>query len=129
MTLGASSLRDPTPRMREDVFGERTKPTHRTSPAPLVVGRDGLRLFAGGDRFVGEFTRFEPSAGLGRNARLETSAGRDPDAPAFVGYRLGRGTVVRVGTPGWTRALAPSALGEEVPRATVRIWRLLRGSR
>jgi hypothetical protein len=129
LTLGADSLRGPTPRMRSDVFGERTKPLLRTSAAPLVVDRDGLDLFGGGDRFVGEFTRFEPSSGLGEGARLESSAGRDPGAPAFVAYRLGRGTVVRVGTPQWTRALAPGALGEEVPRATVRIWRLLRGSR
>jgi hypothetical protein len=126
VTLGGRVLRSPSPLMAEDVFGERLRPLLHTSAAPLVVERDDLDLFAGDDRFVGEFTRFEPSAGA---RRLATAAGREPGTSAFVAYRLGSGTVIRVGTPQWARQLAPSALSEEVQRVTIRIWRLLGHSR
>ena len=59
-------------------------------------------------------------------ARLEAAAGRDPGEPAFVAYRLGRGVVVRVGTPQWNRELEERRLDLEVPRVTRSIWRLLR---
>lgn len=126
VTLGRRSLRSPGPLMSADVFGERLLPLLQTSPAPLVVERDDLGLFEEGDRFVGEFTRFEPAVEPPRTA---SSAGRERGAPAFVAYRLGRGTVIRVGTPQWARKLAPGALSEEVQRVTIRIWRLLGRSR
>jgi FlgD Ig-like domain len=126
VTVGRVALRAPSGLMRSDIFGERLRPLLRTSSAPLVVERDDLGLFAGDDRFVGDFRRFEPSAGGPRPA---SAAGRPPGAPAFVGYHLGAGTVVRVGTPQWAHELAAGALSEEVQRVTIRIWRLLGRSR
>jgi hypothetical protein len=38
---------------------------------------------------------------------------------------LGEGLVLRTGTPEWSIELSERRLGVEVPRATVRIWRLL----
>ena len=108
-----------------NVFGERTKELLRTDPAPLVVETDELELFGGGDRFVGEFTLFEPSAALPGGQGPRSAAGRDPGAPAFVAYELGKGLVIRSGTPQWARELSEGRLGVEVPRATRRIWRLL----
>jgi hypothetical protein len=108
-----------------NVFGERTGPPLRTSPAPLAVESDSLGLFEGGDSFVGEFTLFEPSAGLPEGSELLTAAGRDPEEPNLVGYRLGKGLVIRLGTPQWAAQLGRDRLGLELPRATVRLWRLL----
>ena len=108
-----------------NVFGERTGDLLRTSAAPLVVERDDFGLFSAADRFVGEFTLFERSAGMPPRTEPLTAAGRDPGEPAFVAYRLRRGIVVRAGTPQWGAELAPGRLGLEVPRATRRIWRLL----
>ena len=51
------------------------------------------------DGFVGLFTRFEQSRRRVSGANLQSSAGRDPEHPAFVAYQLGRGLVVRTGTP------------------------------
>jgi hypothetical protein len=113
-----------TPRSA-DLFGERTRDLLRTSGAPLVVEEDELGVFGAADRFIGEFSLFERSEELPPRGRLLTSAGRDPGEPAFVAYRLGRGIVIRSGTPQWGRELAPGRLGLEVPRATRRIWRLL----
>jgi hypothetical protein len=118
----ATTAGEPRP---ADLFGERTRELLRTSGAPLVVEDDELGLFGTADRFIGEFTLFERSAELPPGAELLTSAGRDPGEPAFIGYRLGRGIVIRSGTPQWGAELAPGRLGVEVPRATRSIWRLL----
>jgi N,N-dimethylformamidase beta subunit-like protein/flagellar hook capping protein FlgD len=122
--LGADSLRDSSPPRPENVLGERTGEL-RTTPAPLVVADDGLGVFEGLDRFVGNFSVFELSKGLPRGGRALTSAGRDPGEPAFVAYELGKGLVVRTGTPQWASQLSEGGLDVEVPRATRRIWGLL----
>jgi hypothetical protein len=115
------------PPRRANIFGERTIDLLRTSAAPLVVEEDGLGLFGDADRFVGEFTLFERSAEMPPGTQPLTAAGRDPGEPAFVAYRLGKGLVIRAGTPQWAAELSTGRLGVEVPRATRRIWRLLRG--
>jgi len=115
----------PPPRAR-NVFGERTKRLLRTDAAPLVLeGDDKLGLFAGSDRFIGEFSAFEPTAGLPGDTTPLTAAGRDPGEPDFVAYRLGKGIVLRSGTPQWALELSEGRLSVEIPRAMTRIWRLL----
>jgi hypothetical protein len=126
VTLGESFLHDPSRRRAEDVFGERTE-LLRTSLSPLNVFQDDLGLFAGLTTFIGEFTEFELSRGLARDATRVAAAGRDTDEPAFIAYDLGEGLVIRTGTPQWGRELDQSRLSVEVPQVTNRIWRLLSG--
>ena len=114
-------LRDPSRPERTNVFGERTSES-RSDAAPLVQERDGLKLFAGTDGLIGNFESFELSDGLVGGTRLETAAGRERGKPAFVGYRLGEGVVVRVGVRGWAAALDS---GDEEAKVTRRIWALL----
>ena len=115
-------LRDASPRRPDDLFGERTT-RFRTDPAaPLRVERDRLRLFRGVDELLGEFSVFERSDRLPPGASLLSAAGREEGEPAFVAYRLGKGTVIRVGTPQWGRELEERRLSGEVPRVTRRIW-------
>jgi FlgD Ig-like domain len=120
----ATTAGEPRP---ADLFGERTRELLRTSGAPLVVEDDELGLFGTADRFIGEFTLFERSAEMPPRTEPLTAAGRDPGEPAFVAYRLGKGLVIRVGTPQWATELSTGRLGVEVPRATRRIWRRLQG--
>ena len=133
-SFGADSLRR-TVRIRDDrlldprrrrvnAFGEVTAPL-KTSPAPLTVFEDGLGIFEGLDTFIGDFTRFEQSRGLPTGARVIATAGRDPSQPAFVAYGLGGGVVIRSGTPQWAGQLNESALSDEVPTVTKRLWRVL----
>jgi hypothetical protein len=121
--LTPGRLSRPTAPARANAFGERTA-LLRTSAAPLVVGEDRLGLFRGLGRLVGSFSIFESSAGLPPGARALATAGRDPDRPDLVAYRLGSGIVIRIGTPQWSRELQ-SQLGVQVPRVTERLWRLL----
>ncbi|MGI8750554.1 MAG: FlgD immunoglobulin-like domain containing protein [Thermoleophilaceae bacterium] len=123
VALVEGRLRDPSPARPDDLFGERTKPFRTDEAAPLDRQRDRLRLFRGADRLFGDFSRFERSVDLPADAELLTAAGRERDQAAFVGYRLGKGTVIRPGTPEWTRQLRESSLGLEVPRITKNIWR------
>jgi hypothetical protein len=119
--VGDGALSDPSRPERTNVFGERTAPA-TSEPAPLVVDSDQLKLFAGTDGLVGSWGRFEESDGRIGGVRLASAAGRDPERPAFVGYRLGDGVVVRVGVPGWAATLAD---GSEEATVTRRIWALL----
>jgi hypothetical protein len=94
-----------------------------SAAAPLVVNPgDALGLFAGTDGFIGLFTRFEQSRDRVSGANLEASAGRDPNHPAFVAYKLGRGLVFRTGTPQWSASLSTDP---EVARVTTNLWSLL----
>jgi hypothetical protein len=117
-------LEDPR-RLRVNAFGETTTPLEEATSAPLTVFEDGLGLFEGLDSFIGDFTDFEQSQGLPTGARTIATAGRDPSQPAFVAFGLGGGIVIRTGTPQWPRELNESALSDEVPAVTRRIWRLL----
>ena len=118
-------LRDPSPPRADDLFGETTQVFRAEVPAPLAAQRDELRLFEEGDDLFGEFSVFERSLARPSGATLETSAGRDEEDPAFVAYRLGKGIVIRPGTPQWSRELEESRLSVEVPEVTRRMWSLL----
>jgi hypothetical protein len=121
--LKGDRVSDPR-RQRVNAFGEATS-LLKTSDAPLTVFEDGLGLFAGLDSFIGDFSVFEQSQRLPTGARTIATAGRDPNQPAFVAYGLGGGIVIRTGTPQWARELNESALSDEVPAVTRRIWRVL----
>jgi hypothetical protein len=125
VALTGGRLGFPSPPRPDDLFGERTRSERVEPAAPLTVEQDRLRLFSDVDGLFGEFGLVERSVSLPDDARLLSAAGRDPGEPAFVGYRLGKGVVVRVGSPQWARQLDERALDVEVPRITRRIWQLL----
>jgi hypothetical protein len=119
--LTPTALTDPSPTQRANAFGEQTAPSS-SAAAPLVVNSDALGIFTASDGFIGLFTRFEQQRTLASGARVLSAAGRDPKHPAFVAYRLGRGIVVRAGTPQWARQAATDTEVAAVTRAT---WDLL----
>ncbi|MDQ4048881.1 MAG: hypothetical protein M3131_05800 [Actinomycetota bacterium] len=115
-------LRDPSPRRPDDLFGERTRRFRTVPAAPMRAERDRLGLFRGVDQLFGEFSAFERSERLPDGARPLSSAGREQGQAAFVAYRLGKGTVIRMGTGQWARELEERRLSREVPQITKRIW-------
>jgi hypothetical protein len=122
VALSSTQLSDPSPAQETNALGEQTAPTS-SAAAPLVVNpADTLGMFAGTDGFVGLFTHFEQSRRRVSGANLQASAGRDPQHPAFVAYQLGRGLVVRTGTPEWSTSLSTDP---EVARVTTNLWSLL----
>jgi hypothetical protein len=121
VTLRGTSLRDPTAPRARNVLGEDTKP-FRSAAAALVPGEDRLDIF-GGAGLSADFTLFERSRALERGARLLSTAGRQADERDLVAYRLGKGLVIRAGTPQWAGTLTSQPA---VAAATLRIWKLLR---
>lgn len=125
VALDGGRLRFPSPPRPDNLFGERTELERIAPPAPLSVERDRLDLLGGLDGLFGEFGVVERTAALPAGARPLVAAGRERGEPAFVAYRLGRGIVLRPGSPEWARRLEERALDDEVPTVTRRIWRLL----
>jgi hypothetical protein len=122
VTLTATRFADPNPPRATNLLGEQTGAAS-SAAAPLVVNPgDTLGLFSGTDGFVGLFTRFEQSRRRAADTKIEASAGRDASHPAFVAYTLGRGLVVRTGTPQWSRMLSTDT---EVAAVTKSLWSLL----
>jgi hypothetical protein len=119
--LGENLLRNPSRAERTNIFGERVA-NRQIESAPIEETRDDLKLFAGTDGLVGNWSELEESEGFIRGAKPMTAAGFDPKRPALVGYGLGDGIVIRVGVPGWVGTLDQD--GEEA-KVTNRIWRLL----
>ena len=119
--INSAKLAGPSAPQATNVFGEQTAPAGSVA-APLVRSADELNLFAGTDGYIGLFTRFEQQRALVRGARTASAAGRDPRHPAFVAYRLGKGIVVRAGTPQWAGALGSDS---EVQAVTRNTWDLL----
>jgi hypothetical protein len=121
VSVTPTQLAGPSPAQGTNDLGEQTAAS-ASAAAPLVVNADSLGLFRGTDGFVGLFTRFEQSQGRVSGASVLAAAGRDPRHPSFVTYLLGRGLVVRAGTPEWNSALATDP---EVANVTRNIWSLL----
>lgn len=102
VSLNSTDMVGPTDHRQRDIFGE-TVEYVREAPAPVVPFKDELGLLRGP---TGLFTGFEQSKQQAGGAEILTSAGREADTPALIGYRLGKGTVIRVGVRGWSAELA-----------------------
>jgi hypothetical protein len=121
VSLGTDQLGQPTKPDRLNVFSEETAQT-TTEAAPVQVGVDTLGLFNGTGGFFGSFTHLEQDQRIVAGGRILSQAGRDAQHPAFVAYSLGKGEVVRVGSPEWAQQLTTSV---ELGTVTRRIWSLL----
>jgi N,N-dimethylformamidase beta subunit-like protein/flagellar hook capping protein FlgD len=115
------ALTGPTPAARVNALGEASSLTSGP-PASLAASADTLGLFAGTDGVVGPFTSFDQSLQLPSGSRALTAAGREPGRASLVVYRLGRGLVMRLGTPQWSRALESDP---DVATVTRKTWALL----
>lgn len=95
--IGNGELSGPSERRERDIFGEAIR-RETIAPAPVVPFIDELGLLRGP---TGQFTIFEQSTARAGGTEVLTSAGREAERPALIGYTLGDGTVIRVGAGGW----------------------------
>jgi len=121
VSLTNTALSAPTAPSAQNVLGESTVPA-RGPQASLAASVDDLGLFAGTGGVVGPFTVFDESVRLPAGTRALSAAARGHGRSELVAYRLGRGLVIRLGTPQWAAALGTSAAVGEV---TKRTWALL----
>lgn len=117
-------LRDPSLPELRNVFGEDTEVAATPAGPTPITPTAGPELFEGADANIGLFTRLELSRSLAPGLDLVAAAGLDEARPALMAYRLGRGTVVRAGSPQWASQLVSS---DDVATVTRNIWELLEG--
>lgn len=115
--ISAGAIAGPSQRAERDIFGESID-TSATAVAPVVPFVDQLGLIGGP---TGQFGLFEESRSRARAAEILTSAGRRPGRPALVGYKLGKGLIIRVGVPEWQASLVRDGGDAGVRAATSRI--------
>lgn len=122
--LASELLSDPSQPELRNVFGEDTAVTPTPAGPTPITPTAGPALFEGADADIGLFTRLELSRSLAPGLDLVAAAGLDEARPALMAYRLGRGTVVRAGSPQWASQLVSS---DDVAAVTRNIWELLEG--
>jgi hypothetical protein len=104
-TISAGRALDPSRRAAVDAFGARPGGVSPTGSQLVGVIRDGLGIFRGTSGLFPGFTSYQtilPPAG----AAKVSEAGVSSAAPSIVGFRLGRGSVVEIGLPGFAAQLS-----------------------
>jgi hypothetical protein len=122
VVLTPSALEQPTRPAPDDTFGESLASPTTGPPGAFVARSDRIGLFEGTSGVVGRFRRVQATRHLPAGARPLATAGPDGRHSALVAYRLGRGMVIRFGTPEWTGQLETSA---GVATVTERAWSLV----
>jgi hypothetical protein len=109
---------DPAPAATSDPFGAHPGAIVTGNNGPITQINDGLGIFQGTSGLFTGFSSYQPITAV---ATL-SSAGATATAPSIVGFRLGRGTVVEVGLPGFGSSLGRDLNSQELMN---RIWRVL----
>lgn len=116
----------PTAPAVRDVFSSRLRPLvrKRVDLSALNPPPDKVGLFATTDGSFPGFDAYEETADLGATSpgTLVAAAGPQQDQPVIVGYRLGKGLVIRFGLPQWTQRLRSDPNVSEVMQRT---WTLI----
>jgi hypothetical protein len=116
----------PTAPAIRDIFSSRLRVLAHKRVDLLVLNppEDKLGLFATTDGSFPGFDAFEETADLGATSPgvLQAAAGPAQGRPVIVGYRLGKGLVIRFGLPQWAQRLSSDPNVSEVMQRT---WTLI----
>jgi FlgD Ig-like domain len=133
MSLGIDSLRrsvtvagqralHPTRAAADDAFGAALGPIVAHDPQLITVIGDRLGIFKQTSGAFPGFHSYQPVRSLAAPGKIESSAGATTNAPAIVGYDLGRGVVVDVGLLRFGSRLAHDLDAQELVDG---VWKLL----
>ncbi len=119
VTVSGQSAFLPTRQRAVDMLGARVGPVTKTHGTLILAGADGLGIFSGTSGALSGYRTFEPFHSLTAPERIASEAGVSAGAAAVIGYRLGRGSVIDVGLPGFASTLAHNFDGRQL---LDRIW-------
>jgi len=122
VTVSDGEARDPSPPAASDALLARPGPIASTHGALIFVDRDRLRIFTQTSGALRGYGTDQPVLGVDPPAAIVSAAGTTPGRPAIVGYRLGRGSVVDIGLPGFAGTLARNVDAAELLGS---VWSLL----
>jgi hypothetical protein len=132
LSLGIDSLRrqvtvrngrafGPTAPTKVDALGAQPGAPISKSSDLIAAGQDALGIFQGTAGAFPSFHAYQPFT-VAAPAQLLSAAGATPSAPSIVAYRLGGGTVVDIGLPGFGAGLNHNVDAQELMS---RIWKVL----
>jgi hypothetical protein len=123
VTVSGDVLSDPTPPATPDALGARTGRITGTGGQLIGVISDQLGIFSTTSGTFGGFHSYQPIS-VASSGQVLAQAGTSSGASAILAYRLGRGTVVDIGLPGYGSALAHDVDAKELWN---RLWTVLVG--
>jgi hypothetical protein len=124
VTVTASQAVDPKPPAATDALAARPGALVTGNTEPITQISDGLGIFTGTSGVFSGFHSYQPIGSVAPPAQILSEAGVTGTAPSIVGYRLGRGTVVDIGLPGFGSRLAHDVAAR---RLVNRVWTVLSG--
>jgi flagellar hook assembly protein FlgD len=133
LSLGIDSLRrnvivaagrahNPSAPRAADIFGAHSGPLTATRGALILAGKDELKLFTGTSGAFRGFSSYQPFTSVTLPLTIASAAGTTTSSSAIIGFRLGRGTVIEIGIPGFGAALARKFDAQQI---LSRIWTVL----
>jgi hypothetical protein len=120
VTVSGGEALDPSQPSTTDALGAAPHPVVAHNHELLGVLTDGLGIFSTTSGVFSGFGSYQPFATS--SPELASEAGVSSTAPAIIGYRLGRGTVVDVGVPGFASHLAHDVDAKELVN---QVWTVL----
>jgi hypothetical protein len=118
VTLRNGAALDPSAAASVDALGARPGPVQHVNGL-LAFTKDDLGIFTTGGTFQG-YSDYQPFTVAGG---ASSQAGTTTNAPAIVGYHLGRGTVVEVGLVGFGSSLRTNT---DAQAFILRLWQVLK---
>lgn len=120
VTLTSTRASGPTSPRSADMLGAHVGAVAPTRGALILAGRDQLHLFAGSSGTL-RYPAYQSFPGLSGSLQLASEAGVSPTSPAVIGYRLGRGTVLDIGLPGFALSLGSNFDGQQLLTGAYRV--------
>jgi hypothetical protein len=124
VTVSGGAATNPTAPTGTDALGARLGRQTGTGGELITVISDQLGIFSTTSGVFAGFHSFQPVTGVAPPGELLSQAGISSDASAIAAYRLGRGTVLDVGLPGFGSALSRDVDAKELWN---RVWTVLVG--
>ena len=122
VAVGGGYASDPSAPAATDALGARLGRMTGTAGQLIGVISDQLGIFSTTSGTLGGFHDLEP---IGAPGNVLSEAGTGATDPAIVAYRLGRGTVLDIGLPGYGSALSYDVDAKELWN---RLWTVLVGA-
>jgi hypothetical protein len=120
VTVHGGEAQGPTPPASSDPLGAAPRAVVTRNHELIGVLNDGLGIFSTTSGVFSGFSSYQPFGSS--RTQLASEAGVSATAPAIIGYRLRRGTVVDVGLPGFASHLAHDVDAKEIVN---QVWTVL----